>query len=90
MNIDSKIEPWLRKLLDGVQNCNHNAEMVASSAYAAEGLVNALQRLSNETGALLKMFEPEIRDATGNSNFGCIQGAVEKADAAIALAGVTP
>ena len=35
MNIDQKVEPWLRKLLDGVENSNHSAEMVASSAYDA-------------------------------------------------------
>ena len=91
MNIDPKVEPWLIALLDGVQNSNHRAETTATAAYAVPALVKALQRLSNETGALPKMFEPEIREATGNSNFGCIQGAVEKAAAALALArGETP
>ena len=35
MNIDPKIEPWLIALLDGVQNSNHDAEMVATAAYDA-------------------------------------------------------
>ena len=35
MNIDPKVEPWLRKLLDGVENSNHSAELVATAAYDA-------------------------------------------------------
>ncbi len=35
MNIDPKVEPWLRALLDGVQNSNHSAEVVATAAYDA-------------------------------------------------------
>ena len=42
MNIDPKVEPWLRKLLDGVQNSNHRAETTATVAYAAPALVKAL------------------------------------------------
>ncbi len=43
MNISPKVEPWLRSLLDGVQNSNHNAEVVATAAYAAPALVKALE-----------------------------------------------
>ena len=35
MNINPKIEPWLRKLLDGVENSNNAAEVVATAAYDA-------------------------------------------------------
>ncbi len=43
MNINPKVEPWLRALLDGVENSNHGAEVVATAAYAAERLVKALE-----------------------------------------------
>ncbi len=33
MNIDPRVEPWLIALLDGVQNSNHAAEVVATAAY---------------------------------------------------------
>lgn len=33
MHIDPKVEPWLRRLLDGVENSNHDAEVVATAAY---------------------------------------------------------
>ncbi len=35
MNINPRVEPWLRALLDGVENSNHSAEMVATAAYDA-------------------------------------------------------
>ncbi len=35
MNIDPKVEPWLRALLEGVENSNHTAEVVATAAYDA-------------------------------------------------------
>ncbi len=35
MNIDPRVEPWLRALLDGVENSNHSAEVVATAAYDA-------------------------------------------------------
>ena len=35
MNISPKVEPWLIALLDGVQNSNHSAEVVATAAYDA-------------------------------------------------------
>lgn len=34
MNIDPKVEPWLRKLLDGVENSNNAAEVIATAAYS--------------------------------------------------------
>ena len=34
-NIDPKVEPWLIALLDGVQNSNNAAEVVATAAYDA-------------------------------------------------------
>ncbi len=45
MNVDPKVEPWLCNLLEGVQNSNHNAEVVATAAYAAPVLVTALEGL---------------------------------------------
>ncbi len=45
MNIDPKVEPWLIALLDGVQNSNHSAEVVATAAYASSKLVKALALL---------------------------------------------
>ncbi len=33
MNINPRVEPWLIALLDGVQNSNHSAEVVATAAY---------------------------------------------------------
>ncbi len=47
MNISPKVEPWLRSLLDGVENSNHNAEVVATAAYAAPALVKALEECAN-------------------------------------------
>ncbi len=41
MDIDPKVEPWLIALLDGVQNSNHSAEVVATAAYASGKLVKA-------------------------------------------------
>ncbi len=35
MNINPRVEPWLIALLDGVQNSNHAAEVVATAAYDA-------------------------------------------------------
>ncbi len=35
MHIDPKVETWLRKLLDGVENSNNAAEVVATAAYNA-------------------------------------------------------
>ncbi len=43
MNIDPKVEPWLRSLLDGVENSNHRAETLATEAYASDKLVKALE-----------------------------------------------
>ena len=43
MNIDPKIEPWLRVLLDGGENSNQDAETTATAAYAAPALVKALE-----------------------------------------------
>ena len=48
MHIDPKIEPWLRKLLDGVESSNHSAEVVATTAYVmvhkCGGLTDVLER----------------------------------------------
>ncbi len=46
MQIDDKIEPWLRALLDGVENSNSHAEMVATTAYAAPALAKALEQIN--------------------------------------------
>ena len=35
MHIDPRVEPWLTKLLEGVQNSNHSAEVAATAAYDA-------------------------------------------------------
>ena len=42
MHINPKIEPWLEKLLDGVQNSNSGAELSAPRRYHASTLRNAL------------------------------------------------
>ncbi len=43
MNIDPKVESWLRALLDGVENSNHRAEVIATQAYASDALEKALK-----------------------------------------------
>ena len=43
MNINPKVEPWLRALLDGVENSNHRAETTATAAFAVPALVRALE-----------------------------------------------
>ncbi len=48
MNIDPRVEPWLIALLDGVQNSNHSAEVVATAAYASGKLVKVLERMVYE------------------------------------------
>ncbi len=50
MNIDPKVEPWLRNLLDGVENSNNNAELVATQAYYA-GRRHGVDRLVEQSTA---------------------------------------
>ena len=42
MHINSQIEPWLEKLLDGVQNSNSGAEFLATQAFNSTALCCAL------------------------------------------------
>ena len=63
-----------------------NAALIVLAVNSHDALVKALQRLRNETSGLMNMCEHEIRRDAGNTNFGCLEGAVELADAALALA----
>ncbi len=76
MNIDPRVEPWLIALLDGVQNSNHSAEVVATAAYAAPALVKALELL--------------VADVAGYEAWERPCRALDVARAALALAGETP
>ncbi len=51
MHINPRIEPWLIALLEGVQNSNHRAEIIATEAYAAERLVKRLSDMVNAIDA---------------------------------------
>ena len=86
MKISPKVEPWLRALLDGVENSNNSAEVVATAAYDAEALVKALrdiarQMLSTELDA------SDYPDPDYESGF---DECVKIARAALAIAGETP
>ncbi len=66
MHIDPRVEPWIINLLDGVQNSNSHAEVVATAAFEGrvraashEALVKALQRLRNEADAALALARGE-------------------------------
>ncbi len=58
MQIDDKVEPWLRALLDGVENSNSHAEMVATGAYAAPALVKALEGTAELVSGTWPNLEP--------------------------------
>ena len=56
MNIDPKVEPWLRKLLDGVENSNNAAEVVATAAYDAMRADEVAETAADGTATLQSEF----------------------------------
>lgn len=82
MNIDPKVEPWLRALLDGVENSNHRAETIATEAYASDRLVKALE----DVVPILPGYVIDLR-SDGLETFGAkVDGIAIQARAALALA----
>ncbi len=48
MNIDPKVESWLRAVIEVVENNNHRAEVIATQAYASDALEKALMAVVAE------------------------------------------
>ena len=92
MNISPKVEPWLIALLDGVQNSNHGAEVVATEAHAAAALATRLGELIDavDTGNAemnsveIDTGDPDIQPHPWHEEW------LHHARAALALAGETP
>ncbi len=58
MQIDDKVEPWLIALLEGVQNSNSHAEMIATEAYAASALAKVLEGAAELVSGTWPNLEP--------------------------------
>lgn len=59
------------------------AALALRQAEEIERLRRALRRLSGEVESVTKAFEPEMRDAIGNTNFGCLTHFMDEARAAL-------
>ncbi len=90
MDIDPRVEPWLIALLEGVQNSNSHAEVVATGAYAAPALAKALEGLV-ETVVSGTVYDAESDPSYFNGAIDVLFEAVDVGGAALALArGETP
>ncbi len=86
MHIDPKVEPWLIALLEGVQNSNSHAEVVATGAYAASALVKALEEC---LGFIESEYELPVIEAhhDGHHLAKEARGCWERSHAALAVLG---